>query len=266
MRRAIVAALTALAILAVGPADAGEAVRVFAAGSLKPALTEVAAAFTRSTGLAVAPTFGPSGLLRDRLQRGEGAEVFASANMDHPQALAASGKAGPVSRFARNRLCVLAQPELRADSLRLFDLLLDPKVRVGTSMPVADPAGDYAWLLFRKADSVRPGAYAALDSKALKLTGTASAPKPPEGRSVYGLVMEARMADLFVTYCTNGLVATGEVPGLAMVLPPDELAVAAEYGLTVIGAGRADLGRSFVAFVLSAEGQSILAHHGFAAP
>jgi ABC-type molybdate transport system substrate-binding protein len=33
-------------------------------------------------------TFGASGLLKDRIQAGERADVFASANMEHPQALA----------------------------------------------------------------------------------------------------------------------------------------------------------------------------------
>jgi ABC-type molybdate transport system substrate-binding protein len=43
-------------------------------------------------------------------------------------------------------------------------------VRVGTSTPVADPSGDYAFALFRRAEELAPGARAKLESKALQLT------------------------------------------------------------------------------------------------
>ena len=39
--------------------------------------------------------FGASGLLRERLEQGEAADVFASANMEHPEALSRSGKVEP---------------------------------------------------------------------------------------------------------------------------------------------------------------------------
>jgi molybdate transport system substrate-binding protein len=52
-------------------AEDGAPVRLHAAGSLKAALSDVAQAFTAAHGIKVAATFGPSGLLRDRLERGE---------------------------------------------------------------------------------------------------------------------------------------------------------------------------------------------------
>jgi ABC-type molybdate transport system substrate-binding protein len=62
---------------------------VFAAGSLRAPLTEIARAYEASQpGQRVVLTFGASGLLKDRIQAGERADVFASANMEHPQALA----------------------------------------------------------------------------------------------------------------------------------------------------------------------------------
>ncbi len=58
--------------LAAGPtAGAGEAVRLHAAGSLRGALTEIAQAFTRAYGVPVTLEFGASGLLRERLEKGE---------------------------------------------------------------------------------------------------------------------------------------------------------------------------------------------------
>ena len=95
----------------VRPALAQDVVKVHAAGSLKAALTDAAAAFAdRKDGALVDFAFGPSGLLKERLEKGEASDLFASANMAHPKALADAGKAGPVRAFARNSLCVLAGP------------------------------------------------------------------------------------------------------------------------------------------------------------
>jgi len=61
-------------------------VQVYAAGSLREAFTEIARDHEARTGQKVALTFGASGLLRERIEKGEPAQVFASADTDHPQA------------------------------------------------------------------------------------------------------------------------------------------------------------------------------------
>jgi molybdate transport system substrate-binding protein len=104
VRQAVVLAAIGVAAHAQPTAE----LHVFAAGSLRAALTEVARSFERSdAGHRVVFTFGASGLLKDRIAAGERADVFASANMAHPQALAAGGRAGAVRRFARNAMCAL---------------------------------------------------------------------------------------------------------------------------------------------------------------
>ena len=52
--------------------------------------------------------------------------------------------------------------------------------------PKADPSGDYAWEVFRKAENLKAGASATLEKKALQLTGGPSSPPAPQGRSIYG--------------------------------------------------------------------------------
>src|SRR5262247_2950409 len=148
-----------------------EPVRLYAAGSLRAAMTDIARAFTAQYGVPVETTFGASGLLRERIERGESADVFASADIQHPRTLMQAGKGGPVPVFIRNRLCVLAQPQVVITSETVLETLLRPDIRLGTSTPQADPSGDYAWALFRLAERLRPGSYQVLDTKALKLTG-----------------------------------------------------------------------------------------------
>jgi ABC-type molybdate transport system substrate-binding protein len=267
IRHAVVAILM-MSLSAAGlgvPSATAETVLLHAAGSLRPALTEVIAAYQAKYGDTVQPTFGASGLLKDRIAGGAKAEVFASANMANPEALASAGRAGPVVLFVRNRLCALVRPGLAVEPATLLDAMLDPNVKLGTSTPLADPSGDYAWEVFRKADSVHPGAYTALDAKALKLTGGPASPAAPEGRTIYSVLLEQGDADMFLAYCTSAQSARTENPGQQVIALPETLAVGADYGLTVV-AGASPAAYRFALFILSPEAQRIFTKHGFTAP
>jgi molybdate transport system substrate-binding protein len=124
MNRRLLVVATMMGLLNT-PAVASDAVLLYAAGSLRGALTEVAQAFEASSQLKVQAKFGPSGLLKDEIAAGAKAEVFASANMEHPRALTKANKSGPAVLFARNRLCALVRPGLAVTGDTLLDLLLD---------------------------------------------------------------------------------------------------------------------------------------------
>jgi ABC-type molybdate transport system substrate-binding protein len=89
--------------------DSGAAhpLRIFAAGSLTAAFTEMAQAFPAPPGSVAAPVFGPSGLLRQRIEHGDLADILASADMAEPRALAREQPGRLVVMFTRNRLCAL---------------------------------------------------------------------------------------------------------------------------------------------------------------
>jgi ABC-type molybdate transport system substrate-binding protein len=91
--------------------------------------------------------------------------------------------------------------------------MLEADVKVGTSTPKTDPSGDYAFEVFRKAEAIKSGAQAALEKKALKLTGAPNSPQPPPGRSLYGRLIAEGKADLFLTYCTGALAVQKENSG-----------------------------------------------------
>jgi molybdate transport system substrate-binding protein len=264
MFRKLAAAVVVVATMTM-QAKATDPVQLYAAGSLRSALTEVATAFETATGIKVQAKFGASGTLKDQIAGGARADVFASANMEHPQSLANARKSGPVVLFARNRLCALARPGVAVETATLLDRMLDPSVKLGTSTPRADPSGDYAWEVFRRADKLRPGAFATLERKSLKLVGGPDAPTAPPGRTVYGMLIADGKADIFLTYCTNAAEAKREIDGAQIVALPEELAVGADYGLTVIAQTSSDAHR-FALYVLSADGQRVLSKHGFAAP
>jgi molybdenum ABC transporter molybdate-binding protein len=267
MRAGIIGAFALAWVLLSGAgASAQDAVRLYAAGSLRAPLTAIADSFTAQYSIPVRLEFGASGLLRERLEKGEGADVFASANMEHPQMLGKQGKAGPTVLFARNELCALVREGLAVTPATLLDVILDPAIKLGTSTPKADPSGDYAWEVFRKADDVRPGSRLRLEQKALQLTGGPSSPRAPAGISVYAHAIEQRQADVFLAYCTNARDAVGAMGGGSVVVLPPTLRVGADYGLTVLNSAQSDKALRLALFILSPEGQQILARFGFSAP
>ena len=241
-----------------------EPLTLYAAGSLKAALGDVAASYEKTYQTKVVTKFGPSGLLRKAIEGGENPDVFASANMAHPQKLSSSGWGSPVVLFARNQLCALAQPDIEVTTDTLYDVLMDEKVKVGTSTPKADPSGDYAWELFEKSEAIKQGSFATLSAKALQLTGGPDSAKPPAGRNQYGWVMDEKKADVFLTYCTNAVLAQKEVQPLKIVKIPEKLSVGADYGVLVRDEASSEAWR-LAMYILSPEGQKILRDYGFEA-
>ena len=74
--------------------------------------------------------------------------------------------------------------------------------------------------------------------------------------------MASGKADVFLTYCTNAILAHREVPSLQIVQIPPELNVGADYGMIVLK--DAPMPATLLAhFILGEEGQPILVKHGF---
>src|SRR5690349_24682049 len=145
-RRALGALVVAIALVwRTAMSDAAEPVLLHPAGSLRGSLDEVAASYEKATGVKVIARYGASGTLREETERGTKAEVFASANMEHPLLLARAGRSSAVALFARNQLCALVRPGLPVTPANLVDRMMDAQVKLGTSTPRADPSGDYAW-------------------------------------------------------------------------------------------------------------------------
>jgi molybdate transport system substrate-binding protein len=238
---------------------------VYAAGSLKEAFAKIADLWVAQGRAAPTFVFGASGLLRQRIELGEPADVLASADTRHPQTLALTGTWQTPTVFTRNVLCALVQPHIEVTPQTLLATLLRSDVRVGTSTPVADPSGDYAFALFHRAEALAPGARAKLESKALQLTGSPQSPTPPNGRGTYAWLMDTNQADIFLTYKTNAVAAQKELPKLRCIDIPTELQVGAAYGLTV----RLDAGseaQDFQKFLIGASAQDVLLKLGFEAP
>lgn len=239
------------------PARADGTLHLFAAGSLIGAMTALLA----ESGTPGDPVFGPSGVLRERIEQGAPADILASADMDQPRRLSQERGDRPVVMFARNRMCLLAREALGVTPANLLERMLDPKLRLATSTPKADPGGDYAWAVFARADAIQPGAKATLEAKALKLVGGPdSKPLVPGHGQVQGVFLADR-GDMMLGYCSGSAVVMRDVPGLVSVPLPPTLTVGPAYGMVVLTDNA--LADRFAIFVMSERGQAILAHYGF---
>lgn len=257
--------LLLLACLLATPAAAQQPMHILAAGSLTGAFTDIIAAFKAPPGAIAPPVFGPSGVLRQRIEKGEPADVFASADMASPQQLAAEHSGLTVTPFVRNALCIQGWQRLNLTPATALDRMLDPSLVLATSTPKADPGGDYAWAVFARADQVHPGAEAILEAKARPLVGGSDSRLALPGHGAVAGLFLTRQADLFLGYCSNVEPLLADVPGLVSVplAPPlaPQGADRPQYGMVVLT--HSDLARRFAAFVLSPPGQDILARYGF---
>ncbi len=267
MKRYRIAALSCLMVgLAATVARAADRpLVVVAAGSLRAPLTELVQRFSQATGIVIETRFASSGLLRQRIEKGEKVDMFASADLVAPQTLAKEGLAGPVVLFARNRMCAMVRPGLAVTPATLLATLLDPKITVGTSTPKADPAGDYAWAILARAETVHPGSRDLLQVKARRFLARPNPPKPPEGANGVAWMLGHGEADLFLAYCSGGKAFTDHLAGATVVELPPDLAVTSENGLTLVTGSTNPAAARFALFMLSFQGQEILARNGFTA-
>jgi ABC-type molybdate transport system substrate-binding protein len=255
MRLAILAAATALSLAA--PVQA-QTVQVFAAGSLRGVVGDLASQAGPALGVEVKGEFGGSGSMRERIEKGEKPDLLMSADMGSPQKLAAAGRTTlPVIAFARNRECVVSRKALGVTPANLADKLLDPKVRLKTSQPVADPSGDYTWAIFDKIDAMRPGAGKTLKAKAE--ANMALTAQPAQGQTAQAALFAQDKVDMTIVYCSAAV--DKELPALLSSFPiPAALDPHPVYGVAVLN-NRPETLR-LALYLLSEPGQAILAKNG----
>ncbi|HET8714458.1 MAG TPA: molybdate ABC transporter substrate-binding protein, partial [Holophagaceae bacterium] len=133
----------ALLVLA-GLAAPAQVLRVAAAASLQPALTEAAKAFEAAhAGTSVQVSYGASGSLAAQIQQGAPFDLFLAADMDYPVKAAANGQGrGPVFPFAVGRLVLWIRKDLGLDPGHGLATLKDSRLaRVALANPKLAPYG-----------------------------------------------------------------------------------------------------------------------------
>jgi len=127
------------------PLWAGDKVTIAAAADLKFALDEIVSLFTQAhPGNQVETIYGSSGKFHSQIQQGAPYDLYFSADITYPRALAASGfAAAGVKPYAVGRL-VLWSPTLDARKLQLADLAAPQFKRIAIANPKHAPYGKRA--------------------------------------------------------------------------------------------------------------------------
>jgi ABC-type molybdate transport system substrate-binding protein len=235
---------------------------LYGAGSLREAMTDMAALFARDHSIAVRTEFGASGRMRERIEAGDKVDVFTSADMGHAAKLVADGKASVMAMFARNDLCLLAPANhSSAGSAGALDALLKDGVKIGVSPARIDPLGDYTVQLFDVADKVKPGSGATLHGRAVVIDNPPGTPPAQSGDHVLDALHNGRIS-LAIVYCSSKARFAKLDPTLSMVPFPPELTVGPQYGLAVMKGAKPEA-LLLALTILSPAGQKILAASGF---
>ncbi|MBS0448750.1 MAG: molybdate ABC transporter substrate-binding protein [Proteobacteria bacterium] len=257
---AVSAALLVLAM----PAFAQDPIVLYGAGSLREAMTEVAATYSAAEGIPVTTRFGASGRMRERIEAGDKVDVFASADLGHARKLVEDGRASVMALFAQNTLCLLAPSRVGAvSSANALDAMLKDGTKVGVSPAKVDPLGDYTVQLFDVAGHVLSGAAQKLAGRAVVLDNPPGAPAARSGDYVLDALADKKV-DVAIVYCSGRQRYAKLSADVTMVPLPEALQVGPQYGLAVMKGARPEA-LLLALRILSPEGQAVLAKHGFKA-
>lgn len=219
---------------------------VFAAASLTDAFTELGEAFTAEhPDVEVTFNFAASSELVTQIGEGAPADVFASADQSNMSRLTDAGDHASDPRvFTTNLAQIMVEPGNPKGITGLADLADDDLVVISCAPQV--PCGRYAQQVLDNA-----GVRVAFDSLEENV------------RSVVSKVTLGE-ADAGIVYVTDVIGAGDAADGVEI---PADVNVVAEYPIVVTKqASNPEAARSFVEFVLSPDGRSILESYGFVSP
>ncbi len=248
------AAIPATSAPAQAPAT-GQKVTVFAAASLTDAFNEIADKFKQQNpGVTFDFNYAGSQQLRTQLEQGAVADVFASANTTEMNNAIKSDLAvsGTQKTFVRNRLAVIVPKDNPGGVTELKDLA-KPGLKIVLAAPSV-PVGGYALTALNKMN-VDFGA---------TFSQTVLSNVVSQEDNVKQVVAKVQLgeADAGIVYSSD--VTPDAAAKVTKIDIPDKYNVLATYPIAVLKAApQADLAAKFVDYVLSADGQAILAKWGF---
>ena len=253
--RALLAFLLLAALLTACDAAPTQEVHVFAAASLREAITDTANAFQRDNPeVRVVSNFAGSQVLRLQIESGARADLFVSASPDHLDALQRAGllQADPTV-VATNELVLAVPADNPARISGIQDLTQAGRRVVMAAESV--PAGAYArrMLALHAAATGRPELADAVLQRVISFETNV--------RQV-AAKLELGEADAGFVYRTDVLASDGR---LQVIETPSQVRVTADYPAAVLrDASNPALGERFLTFLRSPEAQAILTRHGFA--
>jgi molybdate transport system substrate-binding protein len=226
---------------------------VFAAASLMDAFSEIGKAFEVShPGTRVAYSFAGSQILRAQIEQGASADVFAPANENEMSTLITERlvQEGSAQTFLTNSLVVIL-PEDNPAGITSLEDLAKPGLKIVLAAQEV-PAGKYARRILDNLNAKFGSSY-----KDRVLENVVS--NETDVRQVVAKVQLGE-ADAGIVYASDA-VAAGQLQKIDI---PNEANIRATYPIASLAKSqKPELGKEFIDYVMSAEGQAILKKWGF---
>lgn len=233
-------------------------VTVFAAASLTDVFNDMATSFTQANPNAhVTYSFASSGTLTTQLSQGAKADVFASADQTTMNTAKNAGTIiGQDQPFAQSSLIVITPTANPAHVTTLKDLA-NPGVKVVTA-DTSVPIGQYTQTMLQKAS--QDASYGS-DFQSQVQANIVS--QQTDDRQIVAAVQLGE-ADAAVVYATDVTPTTqGQLNSFAV---PAAFNTVVVYPIAVAKGDNTPGGQAFVAYVLSSQGQAVLANWNFLKP
>lgn len=236
------------------PEPEPQTLTVFAAASLTDAFIEIGAAFDAANpGVTTTFNFGGSQTLRTQIEEGAPVDVFASANAKEMDTLVTDNfvTADIAQVFLTNKLVVILPADNPAALEKLEDLA-NPGIKLVLAAEEV-PVGKYSRQAFDLMDASFGTGF-----KDKVLANVVS-----NEDNVKQVVAKIQLgeADAGIVYTSDAIAA----PDLKTIEIPADLNVIAKYPIApLVNSENTELAAQFIEYVLSAEGQSVLAKWGFA--
>jgi molybdate transport system substrate-binding protein len=242
--------------LSLAGAQESQTLTVFAAASLTDAYTEIGESFTaHNPGVEIVFSFASSTDLATQLVEGAPADVFASANVPQMEVVSEAGRiAEPAQIFAHNRLILVVPADHSVEIQSLKDLA-DP----GVLLVVAAPGVPVRTYTDAMLEVLRDDPEFGLSYYASVLANMVS-----EEDNVRQVVAKIALgeADAGIVYQSD--VTSDVAEEVRAIEIPDEFNQIATYPIAVVSdSPNPQLAQAFIDFVLSDEGQEVLARWGF---
>jgi molybdate transport system substrate-binding protein len=222
---------------------------VAAAANLTGAFAEIGALFTRETGIRVVFSFGATADLSKQIENGAPFDVFAAADTAHIELLEREGLLTPGTRalYARGRLVMWLPPGSNLKTSRIEDITAKAFERIAIAKPDVAPYGQ-----------------ATVESlKALGIWNQIE-PKVVYAQNVSQTKQYAATGNAEVAFIPLSLVKPGEGNYIEV---SETLHRPIDQALGIIRASPNQArAKQFVSFLMSREGQELLAKHGYSKP
>lgn len=228
---------------------------VFAAASLTESFGEIATNYQKAhPTIAIKANFAGSQLLEQQISQGAPADIFASADLTNMQKASDAGLVGTSQVFAQNKLVVII-PTSNPGKINTLHDLANKGVKIDIEAATV-PAGKYSLQVLD--NMAKSPDYSATYETAVKANIVS------QEDNVKAVVTKVQLgeADAGYVYQTD---VTAAVASKVTVIPiPDTFNVIAQYPIALVKkSAHSSDAQAFIQYLLSADGQAILAKYHF---